>query len=132
MSDQTNSKEASARYAEALYALAFQKIEQKCPTDAAYVLRLMLHLTPKDERIWIALGVCHEQLGQLQIARELYAMGSLAAAPSPRCLIALARGLREENTDAAILHYEKAAELAGVAGDERIRDTARRELRGLQ
>lgn len=84
---------------EALYALAFNKLGEEKFQDAASLLRLMLHLVPRDERAWLGLGLCHERLGQLRMASELYAAGTLAAKPSGRCALACARALLKQGRD---------------------------------
>ena len=95
--------------AEQLYALGYWLIGQERYADAAVVFRLGMQAAPRDERIWLGLGLCHERIGQLDLARQLYGLGSVAAEPAPRCLVAAARVLVQQD-DA-----EKAAELYELA-----------------
>lgn len=114
---------------ESLYALAFSKLGQHSYSDAACVLRLMLHLAPSDERAWLGLGLCHERLGQLEVASQLYASGVLAANPSGRCALACARllGSRGLDEDAAQL-YEHAVSAFELRGDDQLANIAREEM----
>jgi tetratricopeptide (TPR) repeat protein len=117
---------------EALYVLAHRKLSQEQPEDAATLLRLMLHLTPTDERAWLGLGLCHEQVGQFDIARELYAAGTVAANPAARCALACARLLVNENrTELALHFFEDAARLAERNHDYNLAETATREMGAL-
>lgn len=80
---------------EALYATGHWLLAQERCADASVVFRALVVAAPTDERGWLALGTCHERIGQLRIAAELFALGSVVAAPGIRCTIALARALRE-------------------------------------
>jgi Flp pilus assembly protein TadD len=114
---------------ESLYALAFSKLGQHSYCDAACLLRLMLHLAPTDERAWLGLGLCHERLGQLEVASQLYASGVLAANPSGRCALACARllGRRGLDDDATRL-YEHAVTAFELRGEEQLANVAREEM----
>lgn len=114
---------------EALYALAFKKLGQESFHDASALLRLMLHLAPKDERAWLGLGLCHERLGQLRVAGEIYAAGCAAAKPSGRCALACARVLdRQGQSDSADDLYEVAIEAFENANQDELARLARAEL----
>jgi Tfp pilus assembly protein PilF len=116
---------------EALYALAFKKLGQESFHDASALLRLMLHLAPKDERAWLGLGVCHEKLGQLRTAGEIYAAGCAAAKPSGRCALACARVLdRQGRSDSADNLYELAIEAFESVNQDELARLARAEQRG--
>ncbi len=73
---------------ESVYAVGHWLLSEERYTDAATVFRLMLGSAPTDERSWLALGTCHEKLGQTEVALELYGGGVVAAQPSARCLLA--------------------------------------------
>ncbi|HMR10607.1 MAG TPA: hypothetical protein PKA88_32745, partial [Polyangiaceae bacterium] len=45
---------------------------------------------------WLALGECHERIGQLDVALELYGAGTVANEDSARCEVARARVFREQ------------------------------------
>lgn len=79
---------------EAIYATGHALFEREQYADAANIFRLMLHAAPRDERGWLALGECHERVGQPHIALELYGAGTVVARPSARCALARARALR--------------------------------------
>jgi tetratricopeptide (TPR) repeat protein len=107
-----------SRRREALYALAHRKLGDEHYQDAAVLLRLMLHLAPADERAWLALGLCHENMGQLRLASELYAAGVLAASPAGRCALACARVLdRQDRGCEATDLYLSAIQAFEVSGE---------------
>jgi Flp pilus assembly protein TadD len=90
----------------------------------------MARLAPEDERSWLALGACHEALGQSDRAIQMYGTGRVLARPSVRCDVARARVLRakdrEDEADALLEQARGAAEAMGdptlielVAGERR-------------
>jgi Flp pilus assembly protein TadD len=84
-----------SRAIEAIYAIGHALLEQARATEAAKVFRVMLRLVPTDERSWLGLGACHEELDELEIAADLYGAGWTIAQPaSASCLSALSRLLR--------------------------------------
>ncbi len=86
---------------EAIYAIGHALLEQQRATDAVKIFRVMVRLAPTDERAWLALGFCHEQMDEVHIATELYGTGWTVAVPSSvRCLCALERTLRLLGEDA--------------------------------
>ena len=110
---------------EAIYATGHWLLERDRSEDAAKVFRVMLHAAPGDERGWLGLGECHERIGQLRIALELYGAGSVAAGPSPRCHLARVRTLRA--LDAAARDAERLGDSELVALVEQVaREPARR------
>jgi tetratricopeptide (TPR) repeat protein len=83
------------RAIEAIYAIGHALLEQHRATEAVKVFRVMVRLAPADERAWLGIGLCHEEMDQLEIASELYGVGAaVAQPPSARCSAALARTLR--------------------------------------
>lgn len=105
----------------ALYATAHWLIGQGRYADAAATVRVMVRVAPDDEVGWLALGVCHEAAGQIELALEMYGVGRLVAAPAPRCELARARALRAlarhgESNEA----YASAASAAERAGDDEL------------
>ncbi len=109
---------AADRTIEAIYATAHWLIGEERFVDAARVLHVMLKFRPCDERGWLALGECHERLGQRRTALELYGAGAeVAGAPSPRLHLARSRVLRalgrDGDADRALADAEFAADLAG-------------------
>ena len=129
MSQDQSIESTPARIA-AVYSCARKLLSESNYSDAAVLFRLMLHLAPTDERSWLGLGVCHEKLGQLNIARELYAMGTVAT-ESPRCHIACARVLRQQELpELASEQYARAIDLAGP-DDSDLLEMASQEMRGV-
>jgi Flp pilus assembly protein TadD len=106
------------RGVEALYATAHWLLSEERPADASCVLRAMALVAPTDERSWLALGACHEALGQPGVALQMYGTGRVLAHPSVRCDLARARVLRREGRDhEADLAVESATEAAEMAND---------------
>jgi tetratricopeptide (TPR) repeat protein len=113
---------------EAIYATGHWLFEREQFENAAKVFRVMLHAAPRDERGWLALGECHERIGQPRIALELYGAGSVVAAPSARCDLARARALRAlDRGDEADEALDRALQLASEGDDADLVALARRE-----
>lgn len=107
------------RTLEALYAVAYSFLELERLQDAVRAFRVMVRFAPTDERAWLGLGTCHEQLGDEDIAAELFGAGSLVSAPpSPRCLIALARLLRSSGDGASAEEHVAHALALCESGDD--------------
>lgn len=105
------------RAIEAIYAIGHALIEQQRAHEAVKVFRVMMRLAPTDERAWLALGMCHEAMDQVDIASELYGVGSMVAQPpSARCLSALARTQRLLGNGAVADEYY--AESRSVADEQ--------------
>lgn len=104
---------------EALYATGYSLLQSSRFAEAAAVFRIMMRLAPVDERGWLALGECHERIGQNRIALELYSAGARAASPAARCLVAQFR-LLYDNSDFALADaiFEDAEKLAEELEDE--------------
>lgn len=103
---------------EALYATGHWLLTHHRYKEAAEVLRAMAMTAPSDERAWLALGACHEAIGQKKLALELYRLASVEAAPAIRCIIASGRVLHALGQDEdACSAFDEACELA-VAHDE--------------
>jgi len=115
----TNGSRSRQQAVEILYSTGFQLHAQERYGDAAQVFQIMLQAAPTDERGWIALADCHEKLGQRHIALELISAGTIAAEPTPRCMLSRFRLLydldRSHEADEA---YDAALELAAAADDE--------------
>lgn len=105
---------------ESLYATGHWLLAQGRPRDAARVFRVLLLCAPTEERSWLALGTCHERLGQLQLALEMFGSGALVTAPAPRCWIAKARVFRalgyETDANTALAEAYTASQDAGDDG----------------
>lgn len=82
------------RGVEALYAIGHWLLSEERHADAVHPFRAMVLVAPLDERSWLALGQCHEQLEQASIALEMYQTGTLLVPRSSRCELARARVLR--------------------------------------
>lgn len=75
-----------------LYAVAHRFLEAGTVVDALRAFRVMVRFAPTDERGWLGLGTCHEQLADDEVAAELFGAGALVSSPpSARCLLALSR-----------------------------------------
>jgi tetratricopeptide (TPR) repeat protein len=104
---------STAHAIESLYATGYWLLEQHRYADAASVFQTMLVAAPTDERSWLALGACHEAVGQPAIAEKLYRSGVEVAEPAVRCAVAQARTLRElGRDDEADLAFDRAEVLA--------------------
>lgn len=107
---------------EALYATGHWLYSQDRLTHAQNVFRAMVHLAPRDERGWLALGACHEAIDQHDIALELYAAAVSVAQTAPRCEIARARILRRRGlTREAQFALEEAGRIAEELRDDELR-----------
>src|SRR5262245_11147725 len=116
---------------EVLYRCGFSLHANAQYEEASAVFRVMLRVAPTDERGWVALGDCHEKLGQRHVALELYSAGTIAAAPAPRCHLSQFRTLYDQNrmTDAECA-YERALQIATSTEDELLISTVQNERRG--
>ena len=110
----------SSQAIEALYATGHWLLSNARHKEAAEVFRVMALSKPDDERAWLALGACHEAIGQKRLAIELYAIASEAAARALR-----ARDRTNEADDA----FESAYELATTVGDPELAELALQERR---
>lgn len=120
----------SSQAIEALYATGHWLHTSGRHAEASEVFRVMTMTRPDDERGWLALGACHEAVGQKSLAIQLYEIASVAAAPAVRCAIARGRALRDlERTDAAVEAFEAAIDLASAADDPELAAVASAELR---
>ncbi len=116
---------------EALYATGHWLYTAERFADAAIVFRMMALADATDERAWLALGGCHEGIGQHAIAATLYELAAAVATPAVRCTIARARSLRTlGRDDEAEAAFERARDLALEGGDEDLAQLADREWRG--
>ncbi len=116
--------ELKAKAVDGMYAVAFELMNRCRFAKAATVLRAMLVAAPRDERGWVALGVCHEHADQWDVAREVYASGRIFAPESVRLSVALARALRcgQENLDVRERLLEEATQRAIESADTRLVD----------
>jgi len=115
---------------DAIYATGHWLYSRERYRDAAAVFRAMMSVAPYDERSWLSLGAAHEQLGQLELALELYTAGWLVAGPAPHCALARARLLRAVGNEAEATLALDDAEIAAVAArDDEIVERITRERR---
>jgi hypothetical protein len=122
--------ELRASAIEVLYATGHWLLSNARPTEAAEMFRLMTLTKADDERGWLALGACHEAIGQPRIAIELYRIAVIAAAPAVRCTIARGRALRAlAADDEAVEAFDMAHELATSAGETELAALAMYESR---
>lgn len=118
-----------AQCIDSLYSVAYALLDAERIRDATNAFRVMVRFAPLDERAWLGLGECHERVGEIEIASELYGAGaSVSSPPSARCFVALARlARRSGELDAAAEHYDSAASLAEEAGDDAMLDLLQAE-----
>ena len=102
---------------EAIYATGHELLSRNRFSSAACVFRAMLTCAPHDERGFIALGACHEGLGQHDVALQLYAAGRALSRGGARCDLARARVLRAtgqlEQAEEAMNRARRRAETIG-------------------
>lgn len=80
---------------DALYAAAHGFLQNGWLSQATSAFRVVIRHAPSDERGWLGLAACHEEMGDDTTALELYGAGAVVALPtSIRCLIGRARLLR--------------------------------------
>lgn len=117
--------------ADGLYSIGHSMLEADRWRDAADVFRAMVLTAPRDERSWVALGKCHEELGQPEVAVELYSLGTLCVPDGVRCRVALSRALRERGDDLnADSVMDAAAALAADSDDDELRRLTETNRRG--
>jgi Tfp pilus assembly protein PilF len=122
MSPSTSPLVLSPRAVEAIYDAGHWLYSQGRFGHAATVFRAMVYLAVHDERGWLALGACHEQQDQADIALELYTAASSMACAAPRCELARARLLRSRGRqDEATRALAAAARIADERRDEDLR-----------
>ncbi len=122
----------AAQSVEALYATGHWLLSANRFADAAIVFRTMAIAAPADERGWLALGACHEGIGQHHIATSLYEIACAVAAPAIRCTIARARSLRAlGEDDKATQALEEVRDLVNDRGDDDLLTIVEHELRGV-
>lgn len=118
------------RAIDALYAIGHSLIDTARWEDAAKVFRVMLRLQPEDERPWLGLGHCHEQLGEDEIASEVYGAGAAVLMHrSPRCFLALSRTRRRlDDHDLADESLDICAAIVGEGGHDDVEALLRQEM----
>lgn len=97
----------------ALYRTGYHLLQSGDPKRAASMFRSMVTAAPEDERGWLALGVCHEQVDQAEVAIEIYRSASFVLRSAARCELACARLLRAQgDVDASDEFFALASEHA--------------------
>ncbi|MBX3259409.1 MAG: tetratricopeptide repeat protein [Labilithrix sp.] len=106
--------EATARTLEALYAAGHRLAGQDRHRDALSLFHAMLLVDPRDERGWLALASCHQELDEPEKAIALCELASSACeGKALRCAVALARLHKARGADdEAAAAYEGAARVA--------------------
>jgi hypothetical protein len=117
---------------EGLYATGHWLYSRARYKDASAVFRVMVLCLPDEERGYLALGACHEGLGQEAVALEIYNTGTLSTPSAPRCHVARARLLRKfgmgEHADAAL---DEASLIADERNDDHLRALVACEREGV-
>jgi regulator of sirC expression with transglutaminase-like and TPR domain len=123
MSSTVRGRDGRQAIADSLYVVGLWLMDQQRLVEAAAVARALVRLAPRDDRSWLALGACHEQGDQPEVALEIYGVGRVLAAPAPRCELARARLLRLRGLDGEARDaYDLAA---GAAEQARSEDLSR-------
>lgn len=102
---------------DALYAGGHHMLALERYVDAAAFFRVMVLRDAGDQRGWLALGYCHEQTGDDEVALQLYDAGVESATCKVRCLLASARVLRKLGDPLAAERRHRDA-TREAAGDE--------------
>jgi tetratricopeptide (TPR) repeat protein len=109
---------------EGLYATGYWLFMQRRVAHALSVFRAMIHLSPYDERGWLALGTCYEAQDQADVALHVYESSFRMLVAAPLCHLARARILRAQGrskeAQRALVEAARAAQSSP--------DTALREL----
>jgi predicted Zn-dependent protease len=130
------SQESRSAAADAVYATAHWLLSRERATDAARVFRVMIQIAPHDERGWLGLGECHERIGQMRVAAELYGAASVVTggvrSASVRCLVARARAMSKLGREHDVVRMLDDAERAAAEqGDESLIELVSNERRRL-
>lgn len=105
----TNARFSVDRAAETFYAAARWHMEHGDHRRAVSILQGVTMMQPNVERTWLALGQCHEVMGQPAIALQLYLVGSRVAKNAVRCLLAAATLCRAQENDERAVEFEQLA-----------------------
>lgn len=103
---------------DALYAAGFYFLERQRIEDAAALFRAMLLADAEDERGWLALGACHEQLDQGDMAADLYGAGAQIARTRVRLFVAISQLFTKLGDDRAEEALDTAASLTQTDEEE--------------
>jgi tetratricopeptide (TPR) repeat protein len=116
---------------DALYATGHWLMQQNRHRDALSLFRTMMLVDGRDERGWLALAICHEELDEIEKAIELCRLAVSACGPrAVRCSIARARFSRAQGDYAqATDAYEEALRLAEASGDAELETLIQSEAR---
>lgn len=108
-------KPTAAETQDALYAGGHHMLSLDRIVDAAAFFRVMVLRDAGDERGWLALGHCHEETGDDEVALQMYEGGIETASCKVRCLLASARLLRKigQPLEAERRHRDATREAAG-------------------
>jgi predicted Zn-dependent protease len=106
---------------ETLYATGMWLRGQNRARDAMHVFRTMMMVDPTDERGWLALGRCHEDVGETDRASKLYALAQHACGRALRCRLAQAILVRSAgHHDVASREFAEIEQLARSVDDEQV------------
>lgn len=112
---------SNAQTLDALYAVGHGLMGQDRHHEALSLFRTMLLVDAHDERGWLALATCHEQLDELEKALALCDLAMRACEGAVRVAIARARLFRALGAaDEARQAYAEAAELAAEADTQEL------------
>lgn len=110
---------AASQTLEALYSAGHWLVGQDRHREAVSLFRTMLLVDARDERGWLALAACHENLDEPEKAIALCELAvSACEGKAVRCTIARARLVATHRSiDEAREVYEEAARLAETLGE---------------
>ena len=108
-------KVSSVETQDALYAGGHHMLSLDRFVDAAAFFRVMVLRDASDERGWLALGHCHEETGDDDVALQMYEGGIELASCKVRSLLAAARVLRKlgQPIEAERRHRDATREASG-------------------
>lgn len=110
---------------DAIYAIAYQQIQQNRIKPARNYLALLLVYAPTDPRFLSAMAHCCEKDGDDDEAIQLYSLALYIAPQSCQLALALAECLiRRDNVDAAIQILEQLVRIGTDDANERYRSRA--------
>jgi type III secretion system low calcium response chaperone LcrH/SycD len=97
---------------EAVYATAFNLVNQNKYDKAEAIFAFLCHLEPYDGRFWLGLGVCRQMLKKYEEATKAYAMAGIHDMENPvpplraaECFLAMGKLEDAEMGISATLHW---------------------------
>jgi len=111
---------------EAFYAVGKLLYDQGAIRRAAEIFRYVLSVDARRANAWLALGACHEQLDDLEIAASLYEFGFRVSGHDPEL------GLLGARARAAVGDLTEAAELLEAVAELGLDEQQRERLAAVR